>query len=68
MLCILKYEESIALFLPELLTGQTLPNAPDDLWQKNPKLDIVWIYAIKREPNSHALMPQCVFAWNRPRK
>jgi hypothetical protein len=71
MLCLLKYEEAIAAF-PELLFGAFLsiappqPIAPNELWANNPSLNLVWVYAVQKGPNTDVLVPIRVLNWMRP--
>ena len=49
-MCIVKYEEAIIPFLPELLTGAgILDRAPDSLWSTHPNLSLGWIHTLGRE-------------------
>ena len=66
LLCLLKCEEMIATFMPELLVGSRLPEAPSYLWNDCPSLNCIYIHTLERREGADLLAPVQILWWNRP--
>jgi hypothetical protein len=68
LVCLLKYEQAIVPFLPELLTGTEISDQPPEwLWRDHPNLVLGWVHTLRATADG-LLAPVPVLKWSHARR